>query len=129
MRGLLLVFVAILLPYVVTACPTQFATMPIQQPLTIKPNCTVQIRYNFDTPTGTHLMMLCLTANLQSNGELPISVGYIVWQYRGRQYSGTLPITLKTNSNFEGRFIDAAGALLITNNTSQSLDVGCVFAY
>ena len=97
-------------------CGTQ-QTVPFDN-LILNPNCFVQATYSF----GNNAIIFCYT-NLTQNA------GQIAWPYNGTIQSGSLPIFLKTNPNFEGSFADPNGQIVIENDQPTPLLISCDFGF
>lgn len=116
-----------LLTIICTACSACYSgphqcLAPLQrvpfQNLNLGPNCSVQANYSF----GANSIIFCYSNSLQSTGT-------VAWTYKRRPASGTLPINLVTNSNFEGSLADPSGMLTILNNLPTTSIISCQFAY
>lgn len=81
-------------------------------------NQTIQASYTI----GMHKEIFCFALNTQT-------VGNISWPYKGTTPQSTLPVLLKSNSQYEGQFADDSGTITIHNNTGQQLAVGCQFGF
>lgn len=81
-------------------------------------NKSISASYSF----GQYPMIFCFTNNMSS-------VSTLVWPFRGRMYSGQMPVTLITNGNYQGQFADANGTVTVQNNQSSPMVVSCNYAF
>jgi hypothetical protein len=88
------------------------------QNVNLNPNCTITANYSF----GPHAIVFCYTTDLPNQDK-------ITWPYNGAFYSYTLPVSLKTNSQFEGQFADPEGFVIIQNTNNVSFQANCLFGY
>lgn len=102
---------------VLAIAPTYALVVPFEG-ITLNPNRTIQADYAF----GPHPIIFCYENNQQS-------VGIVTWPYKGKIYSSTLSVSLKTNVNYQGQFADTRGTISITNNLKVPLIVNCDFGF
>lgn len=84
-------------------------------------NGTINANYSF----GPNAIIFCYSDQSQN----VTGTANITWPYKGKTQSGTLPITLVTNTNFQGQLADNSGSIHIQNTLPESSNINCVFAY
>lgn len=86
--------------------------------IVLNPNNTLSAAYSF----GNNKIIFCYTPDLATTG-------IITWPYKGVTKSGSLPMSLTTESNVTGQLADANGNITIHNTQNTTIVVSCDFAF
>lgn len=92
-------------------------TVPFQN-ISLAPQASMQASFAF----GTNAEIFCFDSSQSI-------VGNVTWPYNGQLYSSSLPLLLTINSLFTGLFSDPTGILTITNTTTSTLQISCLFGF
>lgn len=84
----------------------------------LAPDQVIHASYVF----GRFSLMFCYTNGLPN-------IGLITWPLNGAQYTKLLPIYLKINPIFDGKFADSSGNLTLQNNQNEQIVLSCALAY
>jgi hypothetical protein len=84
----------------------------------LNPNNSLTAGYSF----GNNKIIFCYTPDLATTGV-------ITWPYKGVIKSGSLPMSLTTDSNVTGQLADANGTITIRNNQNATILVSCDLAF
>lgn len=96
---------------------TTIFTVPFQN-INLGPNASLIANYSF----GSNAEIFCFENNLQP-------VGIVRWPYQGQIFSSTLNLLLTTSTLFTGSLADPNGTITVTNNTTNTLIVSCLFGF
>lgn len=96
---------------------TIFTSVPFEN-ISLVPNQIIKANYAF----GPHAIIFCFENTLQT-------IGNITWPFNNQIRSASLPVTLVTNSNFDGFFANVNGVITITNTSKAPIIVSCDFGY
>ncbi|MHB1948085.1 MAG: hypothetical protein ACYCQI_08235 [Gammaproteobacteria bacterium] len=96
---------------------TSIFTVPFQN-ITLGPHASLIANFSF----GTNAEIFCFENNLQP-------VGNVTWPYRGQLFNAPLNLLLTTSSLFTGSLSDPNGTITVTNTTTTTLQVSCLFGF
>jgi hypothetical protein len=113
-------FKSLIFSLLILSTPSLALTVPFQS-VQVGVGETIVANYAF----GTNAIIFCYSDQFENIG----ATGTITWPYNGRTMSGTIPITLVTNINYQGQLADGAGEITIQNAMSTSSTISCQFAF